>query len=165
MVEVIKSIGYFDLKWKTDIHTDTSPTEIAAWLTQHNPANLTDRKLIRCASRKLSPLKRFDPYLIGSEFNAHVDCKAVELIFNNLFSKPAELILNWAMRAGHYKVNIKHRPGLGNFAFFISRHPQKELKSSVSKNAENFVNMIIKYTLPLCNNKRKFWKKLREINV
>jgi hypothetical protein len=91
-------------------------------------------------------LERFDPHLIGSEFDAHVHCKAVELIFNNPLSKPPARILNWAMSAGYYKVKIKHRPGLGNISDFISRHPQKELKSRVSENADNFVNMIISDT-------------------
>ena len=100
-------------------------------------------------------LEKFDPYLIGNDFDAHVDCKAVELIFNNPLSKPPTRILRWAMRAGHYRAKIIHTPGLGNIADFLSKHPLKELKSDSSQAAENFVNIIVNYSLPLAISKQQ----------
>ena len=59
------------------------------------------------------------------------------------------------MRAGHYKVQIKHRPGRGNIADFLSRHPLKELKSDVAEQAESFVNMIVNYSIPQAISKQQ----------
>lgn len=174
---VVASIGHFNMEWDTHIYTDAGPKGLAAWLVQENPSDQKDKNLIRCASRRCTPsecnlsqiereglgyvwaLEKYDPYIIGNHVTVHVDCRAVELIFNNPLSKPPARFLSWALRTSHYNVTIVHQPGLGNIADFLSRHPSKALREDFKDPAEDFINMIVRYTMPLAVSKDEVLEK------
>ena len=55
---LIKTIGYFDTTWDTQVTTDASPVGIFAVLTQSNPNNPQETKIIQCISRTLTATER-----------------------------------------------------------------------------------------------------------
>ena len=54
----IKTIGYFDTTWDTQVTTDASPVGISAVLTQSQPDKPENKKIITCISRTLSQTER-----------------------------------------------------------------------------------------------------------
>jgi hypothetical protein len=55
---LIKTIGYFDTTWDTQVTTDASPVGISAVLTQSDPNNPQETKLLHCICRTLTATER-----------------------------------------------------------------------------------------------------------
>ena len=51
---MIKSVGYFDTTWLTTLTADASPVGLSGVLTQENPKDMSDVKVITHVSRKLT---------------------------------------------------------------------------------------------------------------
>ncbi len=85
-------------------------------MSQYNPKNLKEKKIVIYASRALTTVERkyaqverealavvwacerLKLYLIGQEFELVTDNKAIQLIFSNPKSKPSALIELWGLR-------------------------------------------------------------------
>ena len=78
----------------------------------------------------------------------------MELIFKNPLSKPPARILRWALRVSSFNYTIKHKPGLGNIADFLSRHPLEAQESDKLEYAEDYVNMLVNYSIPKAMSKQ-----------
>ena len=161
---VVQSIGFFDMSWDTEVHVDASPVGAAGILCQKNKDGA--QKVIKYISRSFTDterrysqiekealafvwaLERLEPYLIGQHFTVFTDNKAVELIFKNPLSKPPARILRWALRVSSFNYTIVHRPGLGNIADFLSRHPLDAPEADKKMYAEDYVNMLVSYSMP-----------------
>jgi hypothetical protein len=63
-------------------------------------------------------------YLYGSTFNLITDHKALEIIFRYPQSKPPARIEWWFLRLQQYDFIVTYRPGDGNPADYLSRHPE-----------------------------------------
>ena len=50
---IIETVGYFDTRWVTNIHSDASSVGLSGVLTQHNPKDIKEKKIIMCISRML----------------------------------------------------------------------------------------------------------------
>lgn len=61
--------------------------------------------------------------LTGHHFTLVTDNRAIQLIFSNPSSKPPARIERWALRLIPFDFTIIHRPGKGNIADYLSRHP------------------------------------------
>ncbi|MFY8166669.1 MAG: RNase H-like domain-containing protein, partial [Sediminibacterium sp.] len=159
---MVESIGYFSMDWDTQVHVDASPEGAAAVLAQIEPKT-GEKKIIRHISRAFTDTEkrysqiekealalvwaceRLDLYLLGKEFTIYTDNKAVELIFKNPLSKPPARILRWALRMSQFKYKVVHKPGLGNIADFLSRHPLQN--TDMNEDVEEFINMIVNNTI------------------
>ena len=161
---LIDNIGFFNLNWDTQVTVDASPVGLGAVLTQSNPDNKSDKRVICCVSRTLSETEkkysqiekeayaivwaceRLELYLVGNKFDLYTDNKALSLIINNPLAKPPARIQRWELRISSFNFNIIHRPGKGNISDFdfLSRHPLALLRENTI--AEDYVNMIIRYT-------------------
>ena len=91
-----EAMGFFNKDWITELRTDASPTGLGAVLSQVDPSDETNRKLVLFASRSLSPIERkyaqverealrvvwaferLKLYLIGKEFDLSVDNKLLK---------------------------------------------------------------------------------------
>lgn len=140
---------------------DASPVGLRADLTQLNPRNTEDTRIIAYASRQLTATERkysqiekeglacvwgcekFHLYLYAGPFELVTDNKTIELIFRNPLSQPPARIQGWGLRLSSYDFQIIHRPGLGNMADYLSRHPSKQLISNADEAAERFVNLLV----------------------
>ena len=169
---LIKTIGYFDTTWDTQVTTDASPVGISAVLTQSNLNNPQDTKIIQFISRTLTAterkysqielealapvwaVERLNLYTLGRKFKLRIDNKAVALIYNNPLAKPPARIQRWSLRLSSYDFVIEHIPGLGNIADFLSRHPMAALKEDIDE-TEDYINSIVSYALPKHVSKQK----------
>ncbi|CAF1043728.1 unnamed protein product [Brachionus calyciflorus] len=163
---LIESVGHFDINWKTQLTVDASPVGVAAVLTQTDPNNSLNSKVIIYVSKSLNPTQRkysqiekeayacvwscerLELYLVGIFFDLIIDNKAVFLILKNPLSNPPARIQRWALRLSSFNFNVIHRPGIGNIADFLSRHPNKSLSDDYEDDAEDFLNMVIAESLP-----------------
>ena len=112
---VIEAISYYDPKWNTVLTVDVSPVGLAGVLTQTNPMNSKESRIITCISRVLSDtekryaqiekealapvwaMERLSIYLLGRRFKLYVDNQAVAFIYKNPLSKPPARILRWQL--------------------------------------------------------------------
>ena len=160
-------MAYYDPTAETELIVDASPVGVAAVLTQksRNDSGSEDTCIIAYASRALTDVEkrysqtekeglalvwgceRFHLYLYGSTFNLITDHKALEIIFRNPRSKPPARIERWQLRLQQYDFTVTYRPGEGNPADYLSRHPVTNLpyKRSV---AEEYVNYIATNAVP-----------------
>ena len=60
-----KALGYFNIRWLTELHTDASPVGLSLVCVQVNPENSNDRKIITYGSRTLTDVERY----LSSNFN------------------------------------------------------------------------------------------------
>lgn len=75
--------------------------------------------------------------------------KPLEIIFNNPRSKPPARIERWRLRLEPYDFKVEYRPGKGNPADYLSRHPGQEVKTfRHSKIAEEYLNFIVSSSKP-----------------
>ena len=114
------AMAYFNKLWETKLVVDAGPAGLGAVLTQYNPINHEQTKVVAFASRRLSDvetiysqverealafiwgMERFHLYVFGKSFVVGTDNKAVELIMRNPNSDPPARIKRWALRASQY---------------------------------------------------------------
>ena len=175
---LIKTIGYFDTTWDTQVTTDASPVGISAVLTQSNLNNPQETKIIQCISRTLTAterkysqielealapvwaVERLNLYTLGRKFKLRIDNKAVALIYNNPLAKPPARIQRWSLRLSSYDFVIEHITGLGNIADFLSRHPMAALKEDVDE-TEDYINSMVHYSLPKHVSEQKIQQTIK----
>lgn len=153
-------MAYFNPAKSTKLLVDASQVGLGAVLTQEG-------KIISYASKELSDVEKrysqtekealtivwgiehFHLYLFGSEFILTTDHKPLEIIFNNPRSKPPARIERWRLRLQPYDFKVEYRPGKGNPADYLSRHPGQEVKTfRHSKIAEEYLNLIVSSSKP-----------------
>jgi hypothetical protein len=179
---MIKSIGYFDTKWNTVLTADASPVGLSGILTQENPKDPNDIKVITHVSRKLSETEtrysqiekealacvwaceRLQLYLLGNKFVLFTDNRAVFLILKNPLSKPPARILRWELRLRGFDFTVKHRPGIGNISDFLSRHPM-DLTAENKVENEACINAIVQYSMPTRVSKTELLSELKQDKV
>ncbi|CAB4046129.1 Retrovirus-related Pol poly from transposon, partial [Paramuricea clavata] len=126
-------MAYFDTKKRSLVVVDGSPCGISAILAQKEHHS-QQCKILSYASRALSPvetrysqtdieglrlvwgIEHFRMFLIGSEFDAITDHKALESIFNNPRSRPPARIDRWMMRLQPFNFKVIYRKGSLNEA-------------------------------------------------
>ena len=160
-------MSYFNLNFETVLVVDASPIGLGVILTQVNPQDEDDIRIITYASRSLSDIERryshlekeclamvygcekFHIYLYGRQFIIDSDAKSLEYIFNqNSNSKrmPAR-IQRWSLRLMPYDFKIRHRPGATNPADYLSRQPVFE-PDSHKDDAEEYINYLFSSSVP-----------------
>lgn len=160
-------MSYFDPAKDTELVVDASPVGLGAILYQKNGKG--ERHTIAYASRALSDVERrysqterealaivwscehFHLYLFGNPFILVTDHKALEVIWNNLRSKPPARIERWGLRLQPYNFKVEYRKGADNPADYISRHPilmQTSDSTRAKKVAEEYVNFVTEYATP-----------------
>lgn len=130
---------YFDPQFKTELVADASPVGLGAILTQVSVNQ--DRNVIAYASRSLTDcesrysqtereglatvwgVEHFHLYLHGSTFQIITDHKPLETIFNKSTCKATARLERLQLRLQPYKFKVVYRPGAGNPADYMSRHP------------------------------------------
>jgi hypothetical protein len=171
-----ESIAYFNKYWRTEITVDASPVGLGLVFAQYDPKNPSKRHIVRYDSRTLSDVEsrysqvekealavvwaceKLHLYLVGCEFDIVTDNKAVELIFGNPDSKPKARIERWCLRLLPYSFVVKHRPGDGNIADYLSRNPINQddnfNKMIHEEIAERYVRVVSRSCLPPSIRKR-----------
>ncbi|CAF0872845.1 unnamed protein product [Brachionus calyciflorus] len=79
-------------------------------------------------------------------FTLVTDSKSLEYILNNPKLKTPARIERWCLRLCQYDFEIKHRPGIGNPADYLSRQPLPETESS--NISEDYINYLFSEALP-----------------
>lgn len=129
-------LGFFDVRDKTTVMADASPTGLGAVLIQTNSLDvsrvicyasksLTDTERRYCQTEKEAlalvwSVERFHMYLYGRPFELMTDCKALEYLFTPR-SKPCARIERWVLRLQSFDYQIVHIPGSQNIADSLSR--------------------------------------------
>ena len=137
-------------------------------LTQKSSPTATDRKVIAYASQALSSVElkysqterqalalavvwgceHMHLFLYGAdEFDIHTDHKALEVIYNKPFSKPAAHIERWQLRLQNYSFRVIHQSGSNNPSDYMSQHPAQH-ESDQNTIAEKYVNFITSMLYP-----------------
>ena len=156
-------IKYYDPAKPAELIVDASPVGLGAVLTQTG-------KVVAYASKSLSDVEKrysqtekeslaivwgcehFHLYLYGKFFTLLSDHKALQTIFNNPNSKPPARIERWRLRLQPYEFEVKYRPGKGNPADYMSRHPINSNHSTGmmrhSKVAEEYLCFVASNAVP-----------------
>lgn len=160
----LKEIGYFNPQWSTTLTVDASPVGLGAVLRQLYPHNTNERQIVSFASRFLSETEqrynqlekealaivcaceRLYLYLIGREFTLETDNRALKLIFSNPSSKPPLRLCRYSLRLSQFNFTLVHKPGLGNFADYLSRHPVDATGNDTVD--EDYVNALLPHITP-----------------
>ena len=158
-------LSYFNIHLDTLLIVDASPIGLGAILVQVNPMDEDDVRIIAYASRSLSDVERrysqlekeclamvygcekFHVYVYGREFLIDTDAKALAYIFNNPVRKTPVRIERWSLRLMPYNFKIRHRPGIGNPADYLSRQPVFS-HDSQKDDVEDYVNYLFNASIP-----------------
>ena len=158
-------IAYFDNRKETFLYTDASPVGISAILLQKSPADKT-AKIISFSSRALSETEmryaqiereclalvygceRNRLYLLGREFTAYNDHKALVNILNNPKSSVPLRIERLTLRLQGYQFTLKHVKSDDNISDYSSRNPYESADETVSETVEEYVNQLTTYACP-----------------
>ncbi|KAF7687611.1 hypothetical protein HF521_014839, partial [Silurus meridionalis] len=151
-------MSYFHPDRETNVIVDASPVGLGGILAQRDKT--TDHTyVVAYASRALTPVEQrylqterealaivwncedFHLYLYGAEFNMITDHKPLELIFNNPKSKPPARIERWALRLQPYKYKVIYKAGKTNPADYMSHHPQKLHKSTITDDVDTEIHI------------------------
>ena len=89
-------------------------------------------------------------YIYGKPLTVYTDHKPLVSIFGNPSSKPPPRIERWALRLQPYQLTVHYRKGDGNPAYYLSRHPTKQITtaSREQKIAKEYVNYIVSTSTP-----------------
>jgi len=148
---------------------DASPVGLGAVLRQQNPANPSERHIVALASRALTDVERrysqiekealaivwacerLQLYLLGRKFQLETDNKALQLILANPSAYPPARLRRSALRLAPFEFDVIHRPGLGNVADYLSRHPAEPANNQThdALGLEAHVNAVIALTAPV----------------
>jgi hypothetical protein len=147
----LNALGYFNREWETILTVDASPVGIAGVLRQFNPKDPTERHIVALVSRALTDTeKRYSQiekeslslvwvperlilFLIGRKFIFETDNLALKLILDNPSARPPIRLRRCALRLAPFDFVVKHRPGLGNMADYLSRHPVGPAEDSMER--------------------------------
>lgn len=157
------TLGYYNIKDRTRIIADASPTGLGAVLIQFQSLG---PRVISYASRSLSQTERkyaqtekealalvwavekFHFYIFGREFELVTDHQSLERIFSPK-SKPCARIERWVMRLQSYKYKVVYQPGKKNIADPLSRLVNEESDMSIaSQMDEDYINWIVSQAEP-----------------
>ena len=159
------ALAYFDPTKLTEIIADASPVGLGAVLMQAQSPLAGDTKIISFASRTLTDVEKryshiekeglaavwacekFHLYIYGRSFTLTTDNKALEYIFKNPKTKTPARIERWCLRLAQYQYNVKHRPGSGNPADYLSRNPVAT-PTQQHNIAEAYINYIFTNAIP-----------------
>ena len=161
------AMAYYNKDWKTVLTVDASPVGLGVVMTQYDPNDHENIKIIQYASRTLTntemkysqverealavvwACEKLHLYIYANDFEIITDNKAVELIFGNPTSKPKARIERWCLRLLPYKFKIVHKPGSTNIADFISRNPllHQEIQNREDV-VEGHINLIAELNIP-----------------
>jgi len=167
---VTDALGFFDTKWHTSIAVDASPVGLGAVLTQSNPKDLREKRIIAYASKRLSEVEgrysqfekealavywacsHFKLYLLGHFATVISDNKAVVQNYSNPNSKPPTRVERWVMRTtATFELKYEYREGSKNIADYLSRHPSEHITSTERKlesKTEAYVAFVAHHALP-----------------
>jgi hypothetical protein len=157
----IKTLGYYDIKDKTQVIADASPVGLGAVLVQ---IDLKGPRIIAYGNKTLSECERrysqtekealalvwaiehFNTFLFGKTFDLITDHKPLEFLFSPK-SKPCARVERWVLRLQSYHYNIQYKPGKTNIADPLSRLC-KYSKQSTHLPDENYVHQIVELARP-----------------
>ncbi|KAJ8032202.1 hypothetical protein HOLleu_25662 [Holothuria leucospilota] len=132
-------------------------------LTQHDDST-GNSSLVAIASRSLTAVEQrysqterealavtwgclhFHLYLFGSDFTVITDHKPLTTLFNLPYSKPSARIEKWILKLQQYTYRVIYRPGKGNPADYLSRHPLNTTSSELE--TDEHVNFILTSAVP-----------------
>ena len=160
------AMGYFRKDWTNRLVIDASPMDLGMIHTQYNPKDHTQCHIVDLGSRTLSEVEsRYHQtelealalvwavekkhyYLYNCEFEVVTDNKAVQLIYGRPNSVQKGRIARWGLRLMPYRFKLIHQEGSNNIADYLSRHPCQSEANEYDTEAEQYVNMIVKSTIP-----------------
>lgn len=156
----IQSLGYYDVKDKTQVIADASPVGLGAILIQidsqgpriiaYGNRTLTDceRNYSQTEKEALAlvwSVEHFNIFLFGKKFDLITDHKPLEILFGQK-SKPCARIERWVLRLQSYDYNVIYRPGKANIADPLSRLCR--LVDFRSKGEDEHVHQIVEEARP-----------------
>ncbi|KAJ8038504.1 hypothetical protein HOLleu_15949 [Holothuria leucospilota] len=157
------TMAFFDPQLRTEVVVDASPVGLCAMLTQHDDST-GKSSLVAIASRSLTAVEQrysqterealavtwgclhFHLYLFGSDFTVITDHKPLTTLFNLPYSKPSARIEKWILKLQQYTYRVIYRPGKGNPADYLSRHPLNTTSSELE--TDEHVNFILTSAVP-----------------
>lgn len=162
-VSDIEQLGFFNVRDKTILVADASPSGLGAVLLQEDVRG--QRKVIAYASKSLTSLERkycqtekealalvwavdrFRLYLQGGRFTLITDCKPLKFLFSPK-SKPCARIERWVLRLQSYSYDVVYQPGATNVADVLSRLSESSPKTYDPDN-ECYVQMLVTISAPV----------------
>lgn len=161
MLSKIETLGYYDIKDKTQVIADASPVGLGAVLVQidnEGPRVIAygNRTLSQC-ERKYSQtekealalvwaIEHFNIFLLGKEFELITDHKPLEFLFSPR-SKPCARVERWVLRLQAYRYKIKYKPGKTNIADPLSRLCI-DFDQPIHSSEDNYVHQIVELARP-----------------
>lgn len=154
------TLGYYDIKNRTQVVADASPFGLGAVLIQFQEDT---PRIISYASRSLTSqemnyahtekealalvwsVERFHYFLYGLQFELITDHKALETLFGPK-SKPCARIERWVIRLMSYKFKVIYKLGKMNIADPLSRLVKHidTTQSQESEDVEQYVKCTVK---------------------
>ena len=175
LTETPKTMRYFDPKAQTEVIVDASPYGVGAILTQRS-AGEDDNHVVAYASRALTDTEtrysqterealavvwaceHYHLYLFGNHFTVTSDHKPLEGIFNKPTSHTNARIERWNLRLQSYDFTLRYKPGEGNPADFLSRHPVSSPQTQTKHEktvADEYVSFLIDHDVPKAMTKKE----------
>ena len=181
MLTQTTTMRYFNPRAETEVIVDASPHGVGAILTQRD-TDEEENHVVAYASRALTDVEsrysqterealavvwaceHFHLYLFGSHFTVTSDHKPLEGIFNKPTSMTNARIERWNLRLQSYDFTLRYKPGEGNPADFLSRHPvspaQKVTKHEKTV-ADEYVSFLIDHDIPKAMTKTEISEATR----
>lgn len=157
------TLGYYNVKDRTQVVADASPIGLGAVLMQFKG---NDARIISYANRSLTAteqnyaqtenealalvwgVERFHYFLFGRQFELVTDYKALETLFAPK-SKPCARIERWVLRLMSYKFTVVYIPGKTNIADPLSRLIKQTNGSiDINNRTEQYIQWILSYAEP-----------------
>lgn len=155
------TLGYYNVKDRTQIIADASPVGLGAVLIQFKN---NEPRIISYASRSLSQteqkyaqtekealalvwaMEKYHYYIFGREVELVTDHKALEIIFSPK-AKPCARIERWVLRLQSYRFKVIYKPGKTNIADPLSRLCVSKNEDG-GKDVDTYVKWITTYAEP-----------------